>query len=74
MAGTLIRIAVTPRAYRAIKGVLPAGSIVLNPERDERGRCLLTLDEGAANSLSLKRRLGESMSDVIIRLAQKRAL
>jgi hypothetical protein len=67
----LIRIAVTPRAYRAIKGVLPPGSVVLNPERDERGRCLLTLDEGAANSLSVQRRLGESISDVIIRLAEK---
>jgi hypothetical protein len=34
----MIRIAVSPRAYRAIKGTLPEGSVVLKPERDGRGR------------------------------------
>jgi hypothetical protein len=29
----LIRIAVSPRAYRAIKATLPAGSVVYPPER-----------------------------------------
>jgi hypothetical protein len=67
----MIRIAVTPNAYRAIKASLPEGSVVTNPERNERRQYLLTLDEGMANSLSLKRRLGESMSDVIMRLAPK---
>lgn len=67
----MIRIAVSPRAYRAIKATLPEGAVVLSPERDQRGRYLLWLDEGTANGLSVQRRLGESMSDVIIRLAAK---
>jgi len=37
----MIRIAVTPSAYRAIKASLPEGSVVLKPERDERGRYLM---------------------------------
>jgi hypothetical protein len=36
----MIRIAVTPSAYRAIKASLAEGSVVLKPERDRRGRCL----------------------------------
>ena len=64
----MFRIAVTPSAYRAIKASLPEGSIVLKPERDGRGRRLPVLDENTANSLNLQRRLGESISDVIIRL------
>ena len=63
----MVRIAVTPSAYRAIKASLPEGSVV---ERDERGRYLLMLDENTSNSLNLQRRLGESISDVIIRLAR----
>ena len=64
----MVRIAVTPSAYRAIKASLPEGSVV---ERDERGRYLLMLDENTANSLNLQRRLGESISDVIIRLVRQ---
>jgi hypothetical protein len=67
----MIRIAVSPRAYRAIKATLPEGSVVLKPERDRRGRYLLMLDENTASSLNLQRRLGESISDVIFRLARQ---
>jgi hypothetical protein len=67
----MVRIAVTPSAYRAIKASLPEGSVVLKPARDGRGRYLPMLDENTANSLNLQRRLGESISDVIIRLAQQ---
>jgi hypothetical protein len=70
----MVRIAVTPSAYRAIKASLPEGSVVLKPERDGRGRYLPMLDENTANSLNLQRRLGESISDVIIRLASQRRL
>ena len=66
----MVRIAVTPSAYRAIKASLLEGSVVLKPERDGRGRYLPMLDENTANSLNLQRRLGESISDVIIRLAR----
>jgi hypothetical protein len=68
---TMIRIAVSPRAYRAIKTTLPEGSVVYPPERDRRGRYLLMLDEKAVNNLNVQRRIGESLSDVIIRLARK---
>jgi hypothetical protein len=78
----MIRIAVTPRAYRAIKASLPEGSVAFSPERDGRGRYLsperdgrgryrLMLTENTANSLNLRRRLSETISDVIIRLARK---
>ena len=67
----MIRIAITPAAYRAIKGTLPVGSIVYPPERNSSGRYLLMLDESSANSLNVQRRLGESISDVIVRLARK---
>jgi hypothetical protein len=67
----MIRIALMPNAYRAIKVSLPEGSVVIDPERNERRQYLLALDEGTANSLSVKRRLGESMSDVSIRLAAR---
>ena len=67
----MVRIAVTPSAYRAIKASLLEGSVVLKPERDGRGRYLPMLDENTANSLNLQRRLGESISDVIIRLARQ---
>ena len=67
----MVRIAVTPTAYRAIKASLPEGSVVLKPQRDGRGRYLLSLDESTINSLNLQRRVGESLSDVIIRLARQ---
>ena len=67
----MIRIAVTLRAYRAIKATLPEGSVVYPPERDGRGRYLLWIDGGTANGLSVQRRLGESISDVIVRLARQ---
>ena len=35
----VIRIAVSPRAYRAIKAALPAGSVVYPPERNGSPVC-----------------------------------
>ena len=67
----MIRIAVTPSAYRAIKASLPEGSVALSSERDGCGRYLLMLTENTANSLNLQRRLSETISDVIIRLTPK---
>jgi hypothetical protein len=65
----MVHIAVTLSA--AIQASLPEGSVVLKPERDGHGRYLPMLDENTANSLNLQRRLGESISDVIIRLARQ---
>jgi hypothetical protein len=48
----LIGIAVSPRAYHAIKATLPAGSVVYPPERNGRGEYLLWLSEAEANRLA----------------------
>jgi hypothetical protein len=69
-SATMIGVAVSLRAYRASKRTLPVGEIALKRERDGQGRYLLCLDEATANSLSLRRRIGESYSDVILRLAR----
>jgi hypothetical protein len=66
----MIRIAVSPSAYRVTKRTLPEGGVALKPERDQQGRYLIWLDEVTANSLSVRRRIGETMSDVILRLAK----
>jgi hypothetical protein len=42
----MTRIAVSPRAYRAIKASLPEGAVVYPPERDSRGRYLLNRGGG----------------------------
>ena len=65
------RITVSPPAYRAIKATLPAGRKVFPPERVDRGQYLLWLTETEANRLAALRRLGESYSDAIIRLAKE---
>jgi hypothetical protein len=67
----MIRVAVSPRAYRAIKATLPGGAVVLKPDRDSRGRYLLMFDEATVNGLNAQRWIRESMSNVIIRLAAR---
>jgi hypothetical protein len=67
----LHRIAVSPRAYRAIKATLPKGSIVYPPDRNKRGEYLLWLSEAEANRLAALRRHGESYSEVIIRMVNE---
>ena len=69
----MIRIAVSPRAYRAIKASLPAGSVVYPPERNDRGQYLLWLNDAEANRLAALRRYGESYSDAVIRMAKEPA-
>jgi hypothetical protein len=69
----VIRIAVSPRAYHAIKASLPVGSVVYPPERNARGQYLLWLNEAEANRLATLRRYGESYSDAVIRLAKESA-
>jgi hypothetical protein len=69
----LIRIAVSPRAYRAIKATLPAGRVVYPPERNDRGQYLLWLNDAEADRLAALRRRGESYSEAVIRLANETA-
>jgi hypothetical protein len=66
----VIRVAVSPRAYRAIKGTLPEGSVVYPPERNNRGQYLLWLSEAEASRLSAIRKPWESVSAAVIRLAK----
>ena len=66
----MIPIAVSPRAYRAIKASLPAGSTVYPPERNDRGQYLLWLNDAEANRLATLRRYGKSYSEAVIRLAK----
>jgi hypothetical protein len=66
----MTRIAVSPRAYRAIKASLPEGAVVFPPERDSRGRYLLMLTEAEATRLSAIRRPWESVSAAVIRLVK----
>jgi hypothetical protein len=67
----LHRIAVSARAYRAIKATLPAGSVVYPPERNARGQYLLWLNDAEAIRLAALRRYGESYSDAVIRMAKE---
>ncbi len=67
----MIRVAVSARAYRAIKAALPAGSVVYPPERNDRGQYLLWLTKAEANRLAALRRGGESYSGAVIRLAKE---
>ncbi len=67
----MIRIAVSARAYRAIKATLPPGSVVYPPDRNGRGEYLLWLNEAEANRLASLRRRGESYSEAVIRLAKE---
>jgi hypothetical protein len=63
----LIRIAVSPRTYRAIKASLPPRSVV----RNSRGQYLLWLSEAQASRLFAIRKPGESVSAAVIRLAKE---
>jgi hypothetical protein len=63
-------IAVSPRAYRAIKASLPPGSVVYPPERNAR-KYLLWLNEAEANRLAALRRYREAYSDAVIQLAKE---
>ena len=48
----MIRIAVSPRAYRAIKASLSPGSVVYPPERNDRGQYLLWLNDAEVHRLA----------------------
>jgi hypothetical protein len=62
----MVRIAVSPRAYRAIKATLPEGS---EAGAREAGRSILALNEATVSGVNGQRRIGES--EAIIRLEQR---
>jgi hypothetical protein len=69
----VIRIAITPAAYAAIKSSLPKGARERPPQRDAAGRYLVHLDPPVLNRLTALRRPGEDYSEVILRLAAMEA-
>ena len=65
----MIRIAITPAAFKAICATLPLGGVACEPELDGEGRYLVWVDERTVNQLTALRGKRESYSDAIIRLA-----
>jgi hypothetical protein len=65
----MVRIAISREAYAAIYATLLLGSVAVEPEANERGERLIWLEDAMADRLGAMRGPGESMSDVILRLA-----
>ena len=69
----LIRISVTPAAFDAIAATLPLGSVGFEPDVDAKGARLIWIEAAVADCLKAMRGLGESYSDVIMRLVELEA-
>jgi hypothetical protein len=67
----MIRIAITERAYRAIKTSLPQDMALKPVERSTTGKTVVWLPSTTINQLSALRQPREELSDVIMRLARK---
>jgi hypothetical protein len=65
----MIKIAISPAAYDAIRTTLEPGD-VLQPKRNSRGEYLIWLDDLIVARLARLRGQGENYSDVILRLAK----
>ncbi len=65
----VIRIAITQAAYDAICATLPVGSVAVEAEANQRGERLIWLEAAMVDRLGAMRGLGESYSDVILRIA-----
>jgi hypothetical protein len=66
----MIRIAITAEAFDAIAKTMPLGSVSFERHPADDGQRLIWLDASHVAKLKSLRRPGESMSDVIMRLAQ----
>ena len=60
----------TIAAFEAIKSTLPHDADAFPPERDERGGVRFMVDYKTLGPLTALRGVGESYSDVILRLAK----
>jgi hypothetical protein len=67
----MVRIAITPAAYAAIKATLPPSAAIRPLERTTNGKVFVHLDRRAIDRLTAERRRGENLSDTIVRLASK---
>jgi hypothetical protein len=64
----MIRIAITQAAFDAIAKTLALGSVGYENKANEKGERLVWLDRAVVDRLGAMRGLGESYSDVILRL------
>ena len=64
----MIRLAITPAAYAAIKASLPKRAKERPPMLDAKGNYLVHLEPGVVAQLTALRGNGEDYSDVIVRL------
>ena len=65
----MIKIAISEAAFEAIAQTPLRGSVGVEPEANERGERTVWLNRMVADRLVGMRRPGESMSDVILRIA-----
>ena len=65
----MIRIAISVEAFAAIAKTLPLGSVGYENKVNEKGERLIWLEPNVVNRLRSLRGLGESYSEVILRLA-----
>jgi hypothetical protein len=65
----MIKIAISVEAFEAIARTLPLGSVGYENETNELGERYVWLDHGVVNRLRAMRGVGESYSDVILRIA-----
>ena len=65
----MIRIAITQAAFNAIAATLQLGSVSYENHVNERGERYVWLPPNVVDRLKAQRQLGESYSDVILRLA-----
>lgn len=67
----MIRIAISVEAFDAIARTLALGSVGYENKTDENGDRLIWLDRAVVDRLRSLRGVGESYSDVILRLAKE---
>ena len=65
----MIRIAISIEAFEAIARTLPVGSVGYEVDADEHSQRAVWLEEVWVDRLGAMRGSGESLSDVILRLA-----
>ena len=70
----MISIAVTETAFEAVVATLPFGNVVIyEPELNARRERLIWIEDMWVNKLRAMRGLGETYSDVILRLVELQA-
>jgi hypothetical protein len=68
----MVRIDITPAAFKAIAATMPLGSAAYEAERTAEGEVRIWLAPDVVNKLRALRGPGESYNDVILRLATDR--